>query len=411
MNASNQSLIGRVAAVAVLGTALCAQAPLHHIVTAESGTAPDGFRFVDPRTGVASDVTASQGFLGGARTVSVDELDPNGLYTSAGGSFGGAPLWRLELDQNQYDFSTIAGASVPTFGRLERMHHSSHGLLLTLSTVAPGLYWSADFATPVTQLTSLSGATDIAVIGDKVYVNTFASGSPSTIVEYDLSNASVRTLGSNYATVRSLGAVDGVLLAGLENGEVHSVDVVTNTMSLVMPIGSDPILAVATGETIGTVYVATAANEVFDLWNPGAPVYTSPHTIEDLDVSRVSQIFYGEGCAPGGNAPQMSHTGGARLGGQFLLEVTGAPGNSLAILALGETRANFDLTSVGFPGCTLLVNAVTTPSTYTDALGTAAIPVAIPGNSALVGYGIRGQFFVFGTGGVVSTNATEGFVR
>ena len=417
MNYSNtlSSLAGLMACTALLNTAIVAQAPRNHVIVAETGANVD-FRFVDPTTGNVTAVTeAGNGFLGGAVSVSVDNSDPNGIYTSAGGSFGGAPLWRLDMDGSTYAAGSATSGVVPFFGSLGRMHYSQHGLLLTLSSVSPGLYLTAGVGAPITSLTSLFRAQDIAVIGDKVYVNSFLSGQPSTIIEYDLATSTVRTLGSSYPTVRSLGTIGGALLAGLENGEIHTVDPVSNVMSLFLPLSLGSIVAIAEGDNSLDTYFATANGEVYDINNPNTPVYVSVDTIVDIDVSRhqQGQVRYGQGCAGALGTPVMVDTGRPAPGSSYSFAVAGAQPMAPSVLALGQQRAMFDLAPLGYAGCTLLNDGLVLQTTIIDAAGNASMPIGIPNLSSLVGSSVMGQYFVFGIGAnpLASSNGIEAIVH
>lgn len=399
-----------ISALAFATPLLIAQAPRNHLVIAETNGSTD-FRYVDPATGAASDVTG--GMLGGAASVSIDPSDPNGLYTSAGASFSGPPLWRLDLQGDSWSYAASSNGVVPYFGSLGRVHYSPHGLLLTMSSVSDGLYLASDVSSSVTLLSALSDAQDIAVIGDKVYVNSFESGQPSTIIEYDLVSGTVRTMGTAYPTVRSLGTLGGTLMAGLENGEIHYLDPATDAMALFLAPGVGSVLAIAEGESPMDAYFATENGEVYQLLNPMTPVYTSASLV-DIDVSRhqTGQVRYGQGCAGALGVPVMSDTGRPAPGSSYAFAVTGASPNAVSILSLGMQRAELDLGLLGFTGCTLLNDGLVLATTLTDPVGGASTSVAIPNVPSLVGTSVMGQYLVFETGAVplAASNGMEAVI-
>jgi hypothetical protein len=402
-----------LSAAAVFSTAaLDAQAPRNHIVVAETGSTVD-FRYIDPSNGNVTTVTeTSSDWLGGAGTVSVDDSDPNGIYTSAGFGFGGAPLWRLDMTGSSWTLATTSGAAMPTFGALAHMEQSPHGLLVTLSSVAPGLYRAATITSSMLLVTALNDAQDIAVLGDKVYVNSYVSGQPSTLIERDFATNTTRTLGTAFATVRSLGTFGGTLLAGLDNGEIQIVDPVTNTMSPFLATGLGPILAIDEGDNPGDVYFATAAGGVYSLANPTTPIYVTSDTLTDLAVSgnTLGQVRYGQGCPGALGVPAMVDTGRAMPGANYSFAVTGALPNSFAVLALGLQRTAFDLSPIGWTGCTLRNEGLVLWNTVTDGLGDASISLTVP--LPLTPYyfdSVMGQYFVLelGTSPVASSNGFE----
>lgn len=401
-----------LAAAGLTTTVAVAQAPRNHIVVAESGSTVD-FRFVDPSNGSVTTVTETGGqWLGGAVSVSVANRDPNGLYTSAGVGFGGAPLWRLDLTGSSWTIGTTSSAAMPDFGALGRVHYSQHGFLATLSTVAPGLYRGASLTAPISLVMPLTRAQDIAVLGDKVYVNSFQAGQPSAILERDFATNQTRTLGSAYPTVRSLGTFAGSLLAGLDNGEIQIVDPVTGTMGLYLSTGLGSIIAIAEGDNPGDVYFATAAGSVYSLANPATPIYTTSDTLTDIDVSghTLGQVRYGQGCPGALGTPAMADTGRAMPGANYSFAVTGALPNAIAVLALGLQRTSLDLSLIGWNGCTLLNEGLLLWGTVTDGLGGASLPLTVP--AVATPYyvdSIMGQYFVLesGVNPVASSNGFE----
>ena len=63
------------------------------------------------------------------------------------------------------------------------------------------------------------------------------------------SNNNVTKLGTSYATIRSLGSVGGMLVAGREDGNLEFIDVTTGTASPFMATGLGSITAIVEGPT------------------------------------------------------------------------------------------------------------------------------------------------------------------
>lgn len=403
-----------LAAAATLACNAIAQVPYGFLVTAESNNAPDGFRIIDPATGAVTEVSEPDGnFLGGAQCVAV-EPGTNAIVTSAGGSFGGAPIWNVPLTNNYYYFAQLNGQSLNLFGSLARMYATPTETLFTLSSVSDGLYTQSTIPGNATLLAPLTNATDIAVIAGKAYVNSYQPGQLSTIIEVDLSSGTVVTLGSTYSTVRSLGTVGSSLIAGRDDGGIDLIDLTNGMATPFMATGLGSLTAIVAGPT-GTTYIATASNSIYDINNLAAPIYASPYTLKDFDVSfddQATQLIYGSGCAGAGTIPEASVTAAPALGTTYTISMTGAAGNAIGGCVLGLGRGNLNLTSIGFPGCTLVSDFQLIQTVVTSLAGDASVSLSIPITPALTGTHINGQYFVLETGGMLAmSQGIEGHIR
>jgi hypothetical protein len=408
-------LLASLAVASVLTCAATAQVPFGFLVTAEANNAPDGFRLVDPVTGAVTEVSDPGGnFFGGAKCVAIDGASANSIVASAGGSFGGAPIWNIPLTNNYYHYATLTGQGLPLFGSLERMYATPTETLFTLGSVSDGLYTLSAINGNPTLLTALTNATDIAVMNGKAYVNSYDPGQPSTIVEVDLTSQVVRTVGTGYPTIRSVGTWSGMLMAGREDGGLDIIDVTSGVALTFSMTGLGSLIAIAEGHN-GNAYVATSANEVYHITDLLNPIYSSPHTLMDIDVGRANQptqVVYGSGCAGAGTAPEIAVALPPALGSTYSIGMTGGAPASLGGAVLGLGRANTDLASIGYPGCTLVADLRLIEAVVTSAAGDATTSLVIPNSSALIGTHINSQFFVLEPGGnLAMTPGLEGHVR
>lgn len=82
------------------------------------------------------------------------------------------------------------------------------------------------------------------------------------------------------------------------------------------------------------------------------------------------------------------------IGQSFDTDLTGAPANTLAMLAIGWTNPNTDLSSIGAPGCFGLTSGELVVSTVTDANGDATVALPVPYAIAFLGMRFREQYAV-----------------
>jgi len=402
--------------ILALAGSLAAQVPYGYLVVAQTNTAPDGFRIVNPTTGDATDISEPAGnWLGGASCIAINEATSNSIITSAGGSFGGAPVWDIPLTDNFYYYAQLSGAALPMFGSLERMYATPNEILFTLSSVSDGVYTMPSIPGIPTLLTGLTDATDIAVINGTAYVNSYSPGQASTIVAIDLTTNAVTTLGTGYATIRSLGTVGSTtLLAGRQDGNIDFIDTTTGAASSFMTTGLGEILAIV-DDGNGNTYVATTTGSVYASPNFVTPIYVSPHQLTDIDVGRVdqaTQLIYGSGCGASGAAPDVATTPGPALGTTYSMQMTGAQPSSLGGVVLGYDRDDVDLTGIGLPGCALLAQFIIIDAVLVDASGNGTTNLPIPSTPALAGTNLNSQFFVLeAAGGIALSPGIEGHIR
>lgn len=404
-----------LAALSFAGS-LAAQVPYGYLVVAQTNTAPDGFRIVNPTTGDATDISEPNGnWLGGASCIAINQATSNAIIASAGGSFGGAPVWNIPLTDNFYYYGQLAGAALPMFGTLERMYATPNEILFTLSSVSDGLYTMPSIPGTPTQLSTLTDATDIAVINGTAYINSYSPGQPSAIVAVDLTTNAATTLGTGYATIRSLGTLAGTtLLAGRQDGDIDIIDTTTGAASTFATTGLGEILAIVDDGNANT-YIATTAGSVYRSNNFTTPIYVSPHQLTDLDVGRVdqaTQLVYGSGCGASGAAPQVATTPGPALGSTYSMQMTGAQPSTLGGIVLGYDRDDVDLSGIGLPGCALLAQFILIDAVLVDASGNGTTNLPIPSTPALIGTNLNSQFFVLETaGGIALSPGIEGHMR
>lgn len=409
----------------LLAAVATGQVPYGYLVTAERpGSLRDGLRFVDPRTGIATQVKQASGrVLGGATAVAVDPADRNGLFTSAGFSIGGAPVLRLDLQGNVVAART--GGALRVFGRLQRMAAQKGVLLITLGGANPGLYRMAFFNPSPTRVLALPGAFDVAIFKGKAYVHT-RGGMTSTIVEYDPANGATRTVTKSAPPILSLGTLGGAaLLAGLQNGDLMIVDPTSGKLVLFARPGKGPVTAIADVGP-GATYFLNAKNEIYTASPTAKLVFSSKDTILDLDAGVVDQpalLRFGVGCAgTNGRAPAVAYRGGPRLGGKWAVEVRNARPRAGAVLILGGSRTTFGgyrlplrLDFLGMSGCWLYTDMLVDLSVTIDNSGGGGVSIPIPNQPFLKDGHVTGQFFVLDPGapglGVVASDGLEGVIR
>lgn len=412
---NQRHLLTSLAALTAFSATALAQVPYGFLVTAESNTAPDGFRIIDPATGYITEISEPSGnFLGSAQSVAIDASIPNGIVASAGGSFGGAPVLTIPLDNNFYMFSSVVGQALQLFGSFERIHSLPTETLFTLSSVSDGLYTLPTITGTPVLLVGLSDATDIAVLNGKAYVNSFEPGQLSSIMEVDLTTLVVRTVGTGYPSIRSLGTDAGSLIAGREDGAIDFIDIASGVSATLTQTGLGSIIALVEGPG-GNVYFATDSGTVYDRSDLTTPVYSSPHQLNDIDVGNVdqaTQLMHGAGCAGAGSAPEAEMTLPPSLGSTYSITMTGAAPSSLGGAVLGFDRADVDLSIIGYPGCVLVADFQVIDGLVTNVGGGATVSVTIPSSSAFLGSQLNAQFFVLEAAGTLAmTPGIEGHMR
>lgn len=99
-------------------------------------------------------------------------------------------------------------------------------------------------------------------------------------------------------------------------------------------------------------------------------------------------------CCGASVVPTISSTGVPTIGKQFAIDLSNALPNAKALLAIGETKTNTDLTFAGAPGCTLLTNPLLALGVTTSNAGTFSLPQSVPNDSKLLGATFYTQFAV-----------------
>ena len=107
---------------------------------------------------------------------------------------------------------------------------------------------------------------------------------------------------------------------------------------------------------------------------------------------------FGTGCPGSGGLPSVSNPSPPRLGLDWTLAVSGLDDNSPAFMALGASNTNWQglplplsLTSLGAPGCSIMVSHDITPIPLVVSGGQASLTVTMPGAGVLLGAQIYNQ--------------------
>ncbi|HLU40399.1 MAG TPA: hypothetical protein VK081_13520 [Planctomycetota bacterium] len=229
-----------------------AQVPFGYLVTAESGSASAsaGLRFIEPATGVATDVRPQPGarlVLPRAQTVTIDPGAPDSVPFVTGLSTSVAPSFQRAGLRGNVHLTTTNCLMVGVPGVANRLEAAPTGLLATVSGgTQPGLWQVPPFGGTAVQLVPLAGAFDVAVAGQLAYVSSYRSGMPSQIDEVDLNTGAVRTVGLGYPPLRALLAIPSVgLIAGTDNGDLLNIDPAFGTILQIRNLFPVAIVALA----------------------------------------------------------------------------------------------------------------------------------------------------------------------
>lgn len=251
-----------------------------------------------------------------------------------------------------------------------------------------------------------AGAHDLALTATHLFVASSDPSTPVPVIEYTLAGGSVRIVGL-YTGVQAIAASPLVpeLCLGMQNGDLVRIDVTTGAVVGTTTTGLGAIVAV--GYTRFGTLVWADATQVHSELVPGGPIYVSPTAaIVDFGVSRVPAAAvtpFGDGCGAGA-AADWTATSSPTLGNAaFTLGLVQAPGNVLALLALGGSRTQssvltvplpFDLTVLGATNCELLVDPLVPLAYVTSGQGGVAQTVPIPNAPSLAGIEFVAQWFV-----------------
>jgi hypothetical protein len=411
-------------ALSVCCASLSAQVPHGYLVVAEETVSGRGrVCLVDPWTGVETELRAMDGAPMEVAGLAVDPSDPTHLHMLRDGFAPGIAVLQGSRVL-QVEFDTIADGS-PV-----RLQVVGDQLLAPVPDGdSPGL-WSVSAGASPELLWSLPGARDLAVYDGKAYVSSFVQGTSSRIDEVDLITGTVRSLGSAYPPILSLGNFVGRrLLAGTASGELLSIDRFTGQPSSLGNPRLGAITAIAVDPVSGLPYFGTDRGEVYLFGSFTEPVHRAGGTIRDLDVGvhdLGSWLFYGNGCAGSGSvAPQFAYVDRPVRGGSLTVAMSGGPAGAGAVLVAGSSREMFrDGRSLPFPlkelvagvdsGCMVYTDAQASQFATLDATGRAQVVVFVPDLPSLIGLHTTWQWAVLdpdAPGGLISSHGAEAIVR
>ena len=404
---------------------LSAQVPYGYLAVAEeTPTGESRVCYVDPATGVQTLVRSADNEELVAEEMAVDLLDPTLLHISDGTT----ALGTVTLQGSRVLSAGSQATGIP--GSVSRLLGLGSEVLLSIPDgPAPGLWKISAAGLPVSLL-FLPDARDIVVMGDKAYVHSFADSAPSRIDEVDLVTGQIRSLGTDYPTILSLGAFVGDrLLAGTQAGELLSIDRFSGLHSSTGNPRLGAITSIANDPVTGLSYFSTDRNEVYLFGSFSEPVYVAKGTIRDLDVGvhdLASWLFYGDGCSGSGSlTPHFAYVDVPSLGTVFTVALSEGPPDGGAFLVAGFSRQEFadgrtlpfalnELIPLVGSGCMVLTDVEVSAFTALDAIGQGQISIAIPNISSLVGLHVTWQWAALdpgAPGALVSTHGAEAIVR
>jgi hypothetical protein len=413
-------------------TLVVGQVPFGYLVVAESGTASTdaGLRFVDPDTGVATDVRSAPGAprvaLPRAVTVTIDATNPVSIPFVSGVASSIAPAFqRAAVQGNQLSAvttHTFTGASgLPT-----RIELTPTGILATIyGGTRPGLWLLPSGGGTATLLAPLPGAYDVAVNATLAYVNTYRAATPTQIEVVDLNTGLPTTLGTMYPPLRALAFMPGAgLLAGDDTGMLHVIDPTTGAIRTSRQVSIAAIIALA-GDG-GRMFALTSAGEVFDAFSGGTALYVSTQRANDIafgTVDLASFLIFGNGCGSAVVPPHQGATGVPSVGNAgFAVAAIGGVPNAPAVFVFGRSRTSYlgaplplPLDFLQMPRCALYTDVVVILGLALDAAGNATLPLAIPNVRGLRGTHFTTQWFAMDLAanplGLAATDGGEAIVR
>ena len=404
---------------------LSAQVPHGYLVVAEETSSGEScVRYVDPATGVRTQVRTADNEELVAREMAVDSLEPTRLYVLEGAT----ALGTVTLQGSRV--LTVGSQPTGIPGSASRVLGLGSEVLLSVPDgSAPGLWKISPGGVP-SSLLFLPDARDIVVLGDKAYVHSFADSMPSRIDEVDLVTGQVRSLGTNYPTILSMGAFVGSrLLAGTQGGELLSIDRFSGLHSSAGNPRLGAITAIASDPVSGLPYFSTDRNEVYLFGSFTEPVYVAGGTIRDLDVGvhdLASWLFYGDGCPGSGSlTPHFAYVDTPIRGTVFTVALSDGPPDGGAFLVAGFSRQEFadgrtlpfalnELIPLVNSRCMVLTDVEVSAFAALDAIGQGQIPIAIPDIPSVVGLHVTWQWAALdpgAPGSLVSTHGAEAIVR
>ena len=410
------------AAILLTWASLPAQVPYGYLAVVEtSPTGESRVYYVDPETGVRSELRATEGEPLAVRSLAVDSSDPTLLHVLEKDS-----KLTTSVIQGSRHLSTgpesVVGPATRVCGRgLERWLCVPTGGLPGLWAAAPGI--------APTLLLSLPGAQDLTIADELIYVSTYSPGLSSRIDEVDLVSGQTRTLGTGYPPILSLGGFVGQsLLAGTADGELLSINRFTGQASSVGNTRLGAVTAIASDPVSGLSYFATE-NAIYRFGSFSQPVYTTAGAIDDLDVGvhdQSSWVFYGDGCpGTGASVPEFTFVEAPRRGETFTIAMSGGAPQASAVLVAGFNREVFaDGRNLPFPvsafvpwvddRCMVLTDLQASAFTMLDAIGQGQLQILVPDDPSLVGVHATWQWAILdpgASGGLVTSHGAEAIIR
>lgn len=409
----------RIVASLLFFPSLDAQVPYGYLIVAEETASGRSCAYADPQTGLRTELLADSGPIT-ARGLAVDPVMPGRLHLLGDGPAVGTAVLQGSRSLVS-DFVPFAG------GTPMRLRSAGAALLAVVAEGAsPGL-WSVSLEESSTLIHGRPGARDVCAVAGKAYLISHAS--LSRIDEVDLTTGQVRTLGTAYPEIRSIGKfVGNALMAGTPSGELLSINRFSGAVSSLGNPRLGAITAIADDPVSGLPYFSTGGR-VYRFGSFSSPVYTAEGAILDLDVGvhdLPSWLFYGEGCSTGSSLPRFVYVDAPARGATFTAALAGGPPQSGAFLVAGFSRRWWSSggRSVPFPlgdlvpgvdgGCSVLTDVRASWFLNTDALGQGQVLVGVPDLAGLVGVHASWQWVLMDAGapgGLVCSHGAEAIVR
>lgn len=397
-----------------------AQIPHGHLIYAHRNPSATvaAIGIVDPDHGTQTPLVPATGSLAahGSRTVAIDPAAPTTLYSVTSLSVSiAASIPMLGLTGNVFTRTNLqvnlGAPGLPFHLRWA----TGHGLLMLGRGGQINRMFLRDQNTgvvisqPTTTLLP-NMASDMAFLGGKAYATSEGDGSATavgTLIEWDLAANTDRVVGTNYPPLTSLAVFAGQLIAGDPQGNLHLIDATTGAISPFLTTGLGKIVSLAVDANSRVFVLAENAGtwSIHNAFTLQPALYSSNQAIEDLEVGPApvpTMLTFGNGCAGSNSlAPVLGFVSAPSLGGSFDVTLTGAPGNTVAILAAGSSRVAAgttplpaDLTPLGMPGCTQYTDVIATLLAPVGAAGTAQRTFSLPANPAFAGVRIPMQWVV-----------------
>ena len=425
------------------GGSLQAQVPAPLVLVAESVNAGASVAMADTtgkRTAIA---TTGRGVH---KSVALDPNDPFAVWgLGSWPTIGSAPIGHYILKGAAVSKKGIGDGVTGAFGRVERCHVFGDQLLITFSSVAPGLYSRPLSGGSAKLVASIQDAFDIAVLHGKVYVTTWAPATKaSSLYEVDMSVTPVKvsqikiapTAGVAPAVFKAISVLGGedtarYLLIGSSAGRLWFVDptmTVGNAFHTTFGSSRGMAEAIAThpDQAIG-IAIATSTG-VYSQTNyntGGKPFYTTTNPILDMAVLGGGGRTFGQGCAGKAGEPTHGHSlnSWAYNGNtKFTLEMDGGPANTPGALVIGLSKSQYNgaklplsLALIGASKCFLNVSILLQFAVTTDAKGEIVVGAPIPVGATLIGARAFAQWGVFEMGanpaGLTTSKGLELVIR